>query len=243
MPEISAKDRIIFALDVPTVDEAVKYARLLKDSVGVFKIGLQLFVAEGPAVVEAVREAAPGCGIFLDLKFHDIPATVEGAMRSAATIGADFITVHCEEGSAMLRAAVEKAGNTKVLGVTVLTSMAGESLAEAGIDPKYGERATDLVLHRARIARVAGCAGVVCSGLEARSVRKEFGGDLLIITPGIRGREDVVGDQKRVATPYNAVKDGADYIVVGRPIRNADDPVEAAARIAEDVQRGLEARG
>jgi len=242
MTLLSAKERIIFALDVPGEDEAVRLAGLLKDHVGVFKIGLELFVASGPSVVEAVKGAAPGCGIFLDMKFHDIPATVRGAMASAAGLGADFVTVHCDDGGPLIRAAVEAAGSAKVLGVTVLTSLAGEALAEAGIDPKYTDP-TRLVLHRARVASAAGCAGVVCSGLEAGAVREALGEDVLIVCPGIRGREDEAGDQKRVVTAHDAVSNGADYIVVGRPIRTAPDPVEAAGRIAEEVERALKERG
>lgn len=238
MEVLTAKKRIIFPLDVHSREEALRFAGLLKESVGVFKIGLELFVACGPDVVRAVKDTAPECGVFLDMKFHDIPVTVKGAMSSAAGLGADFVTVHCDEGGPLLRAAVEAAGSMKVLGVTVLTSLSKELFAEAGIDPKYGEP-MDLVLHRARVAKVAGCAGVVCSGLESKAVRDEFGGELLIVTPGIRGRDDDVGDQKRVVTPHDAIVNGADYIVVGRPIRNSPDPKGAAEKIAEEVERAL----
>lgn len=238
------KDRIIFPLDVPGIDEAIKLVKLLKDHVGVFKIGLELFVAQGPAIVKAVKESSGAKAIFLDMKFHDIPATVKGAMRSASGLGADFITVHCDEGRGLLSAVVEgnKNSSTKVLGVTVLTSLSKEDMADIGIDSRFKEP-VDLVLHRARLAREAGCAGIVCSGLEASSVRETFGSGLLIITPGIRSSWDAVGDQKRVTTPYEAIRNGSDYIVVGRPIRNADDPVKAAQKIAEEVERGLKERG
>lgn len=240
MNTIAPKDRIIFALDVPSITEAERFAALLKDHVGVFKIGLELFVSSGPAVVEAVREASNGkAGIFLDMKFHDIPETVRGAMRSASGINADFITVHCDEGKGLLKAVVEgSAASTRVLGVTVLTSISKADLADIGIDEKYSEP-VDLVLHRAGLAKAAGCAGVVCSGKEARAVRHQFGPEFLIITPGIRGTNDPVGDQKRVTTPYEAVQNGADYIVVGRPIKNAADPVKAADAIAAEVARAL----
>ncbi|MBI5469077.1 MAG: orotidine-5'-phosphate decarboxylase [Deltaproteobacteria bacterium] len=241
--KLAPKDRIIFALDVPTTEEAVKYIDLLKDHVGVFKIGLELFVAKGPPVLGAVRERMGGGGIFLDMKFHDIPATVRGAMRSASTLGAEFVTVHCDEGSGLLKAVVEgNTAGTKVLGVTVLTSLSVEDMHEIGIDPKYKTPA-DLVLKRARLAKAAGCAGVVCSGQEAAAVRQEFGEDFIIVTPGIRGPNDPVGDQKRVATPYEAIANGADYIVVGRPIRNAPDPVQAATVIAKEIERALKDRG
>jgi orotidine-5'-phosphate decarboxylase len=238
--KLAPKDRIIFALDVPTTEEAVTYIDLLKDHVGVFKIGLELFVAEGPSVLNAVRERMGGRGIFLDMKFHDIPATVRGAMRSASALGAEFVTVHCDEGSGLLKAVVEgNTGGTKVLGVTVLTSLSTKDMLETGIDPKYKNPA-DLVLKRAELARDAGCAGVVCSGQEARVVRKEFGEDFIIVTPGIRGPNDPVDDQKRVVTPYKAITKGADYIVVGRPIRNAPDPIQAATVIAEEIERALD---
>lgn len=233
---ISPKDRIIFALDVASVDEAARYAYLLRDHVGMFKVGLELFVAEGPAVVKAVQDNG-GRGIFLDLKFHDIPETVKGAMRSAATLGADLATIHTSDGQAMMKAAVEAAGKTKVLGVTVLTSLTAASFIEAGIDGSFTPGT--LVVHRAKAAKAAGCAGIVCSGLEARMVREECGPDFLIVTPGVRSSDDAVGDQKRVVTPFEAVKNGADYIVVGRPIRNAPDPVEAAKRIAGEIEKAV----
>lgn len=242
--KLAPKDRIIFALDLPTAKEAVKYIDLLRDHVGVFKVGLELFVAEGPSVLDAVRERMGGKGIFLDMKFHDIPATVKGAMRSASALGAEFITVHCDEGRGLLKAVVEgNTGGTKVLGVTVLTSLSAEDMHEIGIDPKRYKTPADLVLKRAQLARAAGCAGVVCSGQEASAVRKEFGEDFIIVTPGIRGPNDPAGDQKRVATPYEAVMNGADYIVVGRPIRNAPDPVQAATVIAKEIEKALKDRG
>lgn len=233
---LSPKDRIIFALDVASVDEAARYAYLLRDHVGMFKVGLELFVAEGPAVVKAVQDNG-GRGIFLDLKFHDIPETVKGAMRSAATLGADLATIHTSDGQAMMKAAVEAAGKTKVLGVTVLTSLTADSFPEAGIDGSFTPET--LVVHRAKAAKAAGCAGVVCSGLEARMVRDECGPDFLIVTPGVRSSDDAVGDQKRVVTPFEAVKNGADYIVVGRPIRNAPDPAEAAKKIAGEIEKAV----
>jgi len=240
---LQPKDRIIFALDVPTTDDAVRFVDLLKDHIGVFKIGLELFVAEGPKVVAAVRERTGGRGVFLDMKFHDIPATVRGAMRSASTLGAEFVTVHCDEGSGLLKAVVEgNTGETKVLGVTVLTSLSAKDMHEVGIDARKYKTPADLVLRRAKLAEEAGCAGVVCSGQEASVVRKECGPDFIIVTPGIRGPNDPVGDQKRVATPYDAVARGADYIVVGRPIREAPDPVEAASVIAGEIERALKER-
>lgn len=243
MTTLPPKNRIVFPLDLPSLGEALKFALLLKNHVGVFKIGLELFTACGPEAVKAVKDKAPQTPIFLDMKFHDIPATVKGAMKSAAGLGVDFITVHCDEGRGLLKAVAEAgAGKTKVLGVTVLTSLSGADMAEIGIDPKYKTPA-ELVLHRARLARLAGCAGVVCSGHEAGAVRNEFGKDFLIVTPGIRSATDESGDQKRTVTPYEAIYNGADYIVVGRPIRNAPDPVKAAEAIANEIERAMGNRG
>ena len=236
MSSISPKDRIIFALDVASVDEASRFTSLLKDHIGMFKIGLELFVACGPAVVKAVRDNG-GKGIFLDLKFHDIPETVKGAMRSASTLGADLVTVHTSDGQAMMKAAVEAAGASKVLGVTVLTSLTADAFPEVGIDGKFTPES--LVMHRALSAKAAGCSGIVCSGQEARAIRDSLGPDFLIVTPGVRSADDAIGDQKRVVTPFEAVKNGADYIVVGRPIRKAADPIEAAKRIAGEIEKAL----
>ena len=239
MVNIPPAQRIVFPLDLPTLDEALGFVRALRGHVGVFKVGLELFVRHGPSVVPAIRELDPGARIFLDLKFHDIPATVDRAMRSAAGLGVDLLTVHCSGGLALLRAAAAwQEGGPRVLGVTVLTSLTARDLEETGIDPSYRDPAR-LVLHRARLARLAGCAGVVCSGLEAGAVRDEFGPSFLIVTPGIRSAGSSPGDQRRVVTPSEAIRLGADYIVVGRPIREAPDPVEAAARIAAEVEEGL----
>lgn len=238
--EMAPKDRIIFALDVPDAKEAARYVDLLKDHVGLFKVGLELFVACGPSIVKEVRERS-GRGVFLDMKFHDIPATVAGAMRSACTLGAEFVTVHTDEGSELLEVAVSSAGDLKVLGVTVLTSLSKAGLLEIGIDPVFKEP-RDLVVHRARLSRLSGCAGVVCSGHEAKAVKDEFGKNFIVVTPGIRSNTDDVGDQKRVVTAYEAVKNGADYIVVGRPIRKAPDPVKAAMSIADEIERALRDR-
>ncbi len=231
------KDRIIFPLDFPDSNSALKYVEILKSHVGLFKVGLELFVKEGPGILNAIAKAGKA-KIFLDLKFHDIPETVKGAMKSANALGAEFITVHCDEGKRLLNAAVETAsGKTKVLAVTVLTSLSKESLKEMGMREDIQDP-LKLVLHRARIAKSAGCAGIVCSGQEAESVRKEFGKDFIIVTPGIRPSWSVINndDQQRITTPSDAIKSGADYIVVGRPIRTAKDPADAAKRIAEEIQ-------
>ncbi len=241
MDSSSPQKRIIFALDVASTAAALGLVDLVKDRVGVFKIGLELFTSVGPEVVRAVKERAPGCAIFLDLKFHDIPATIKGAVRSAGALGVEFVTAHCADGPEMLRAAVE--GGVKVLGVTVLTSLSEEELRASGLDTGMFATWADLVLYRARMAARAGCVGVVCSGLEARSVKDELGEGFLVVTPGIRMGTDPSDDQRRTTTPYEAVYNGADYIVVGRPIRNAADPARAAEEISEEIERALKDRG
>ncbi len=235
------KDRIIFPLDLPELDKALEFVGLLKDDVGVFKIGLELFVRNGPRAVEAVKKIT-GAGIFLDMKFHDIPETVKGAIRSASALGVEFVTVHAEGGSALMKAVAEGSGKkTKVLGVTVLTSLSSDDLVEAGLDPKYRDP-SELVVARARLAKAAGLSGIVCSGREAGIVKKELGEDFLVVTPGIRPKDSPPDDQKRLSTPYEAVYSGADYIVVGRPIRNAPDPRKAASLIADEIDRALKDR-
>ena len=235
-----SKDRIIFPLDFPDIDSARKYIEILRDNIGLFKVGLELFVKEGPSILSIIKKEGRA-KIFLDLKFHDITETVKGAMKSANALGAEFITVHCDEGRKLLDAAVETAsGKTKVLAVTVLTSLSRDSLKEMGMREELQDP-LKLVLHRAGIAKSAGCAGVVCSGLEASFVRKEFGNDFIIVTPGIRPSWSVIknDDQQRIVTPSDAIKAGADYIVVGRPIRTAKDPVDAVKRIEKEIEEAL----
>ncbi|VEN75439.1 Orotidine 5'-phosphate decarboxylase [Candidatus Desulfarcum epimagneticum] len=231
-----AKDFIVFPLDVPSKDEALRLAGLLKGRVGMFKVGLELFIQEGPGIVEAVRSAG-GAKIFLDLKLHDIPETVFKAMGRVAALGADFATVHFGESRRMAKAAVRGAdGRVGVLGVTALTSVSDEDLRAAGLPD-----ASALVLERAGEFHKAGCAGVVCSALEVKKVKEAFGKGFQAVTPGIRpGWEGVSrGDQKRVATPFDAVRDGSDHLVIGRPIRDARDPGRAADRVAEEIGRAL----
>ncbi len=243
MKDISPEKRIIFPLDLPTLTTAMVFVDRLKESVGTFKIGLELFTSTGPRAVGAVKERAPGCSIFLDTKFHDIPATVAGAASSASALGVEFVTAHCSDGPGMLRSAVEVAPKVKILGVTVLTSLSEEEFAASEVDTGRFATPADLVLHRARVAKEAGCAGVVCSGLDARSVRDETGEDFLIIVPGVRRETDGADDQSRITTPYEAIHNGADYIVVGRPIRKADDPARVAADISREIAQALKDRG
>lgn len=244
MKTLTPKDRIIFALDFPSLKDAEGHIKMLKDHVGMFKIGLQLFVSEGPKVIEAVLSQSSQAKVFLDMKFHDIPETVKGAIKSATVHGVEFVTVHCDEGRGLLKTAVEATGGkVKILGVTVLTSQSTEDLADVGISEELRDPAR-LVLHRARLAKAAGCYGIVCSGEEVKAVKKEFGDTLAVITPGIRLADGSVknDDQKRIATPYNAILDGSDYLVIGRPIRDAADPLKTAEAIAKEIEKALKDR-
>ncbi|NNL76699.1 MAG: orotidine-5'-phosphate decarboxylase [Desulfobacterales bacterium] len=231
------KNYIIFPLDVASTDEAKRYVELLNDHVGLFKVGLELFVRFGPNIVQFIN-AAGNTGVFLDLKLHDIPATVSRAMAGIADLGVKFVTVHCGETQKMLEAAVAGShGKVHILGVTVLTSVSAEDIKTAGFGSNFYPDLSGLVLQRAQMAKAAGCAGVVCSGREARMIKQKLGNQFITVTPGIRpswatGETD---DQQRITTPAQAVKDGSDYIVIGRPIRDAADPVEAADRIAAEI--------
>lgn len=232
-----AKEYIIFPLDVPTASEARRYIGLLAGHVGMFKVGLELFIHSGPDIVRAVRDTG-NAGVFLDLKLHDIPATVSRAMAQVADLGAAFATVHCDGGPAMLAAAVDGSrGRVGVLGVTVLTSLSPVDLAAIGLRPELGRDIPGLVSQRAAMAHAAGCAGVVCSGQEAGIVKSRFGPQFAAVTPGIRPLDKTArpDDQQRVTTPSQAVKNGSDYLVIGRPIRDAADPVDAACRIADEI--------
>jgi orotidine-5'-phosphate decarboxylase len=233
-----AKDYIVFPLDVPTLAEAKPFVSLLSSHVGMFKVGLELFIRSGPEVVRYIKGES-AAGIFLDLKLHDIPVTVERAMRSVAELGVDLATVHCGESSAMLEAAVSGGGvHVRVLGVTVLTSVSEKDLGDAG----FHVDVAGLVAKRAAMAKAAGLSGVVCSGLEVKRIKDFCGKNFLCITPGIRPAWETVGkdDQQRICTPAGAVRDGADYLVIGRPIRDAADPREAARRVAEEIEIGLQ---
>ena len=235
---------IIFPLDVDSAAEAEDLVRLLDQKVGMFKIGLELFIDQGPAMVKRVR-ALSNAGIFLDLKLHDICATVKKAMESAVRTGADLVTVHASSSQKMLEMAVLGGqGKTRVLGVTLLTDNDASVVEACGFRQEYVNRTEQLVLKRAGFAHGAGCAGVVCSGLEAAAVKKAFGRNFLAVTPGIRPAWGAVenDDQKRITTPAMAMEQGADFIVVGRPIRTAADPCAAADAVAGEVEEALSAR-
>ena len=238
------KSRLIFALDVPGVDEAVSFVQRLSGSVGMFKVGLELFIKEGPAVLTAIREHSDA-EIFLDLKLHDILATVERAVQSAAAHQVRFLTVHCAGGETMLKAAVRGAGDSglQILGVTVLTSIGPEHLTKEKGFPE-GAKISELITAYAREAHKAGCAGVVCSAMEAGMIHDQLGEGFLAVTPGIRPANSAVknDDQKRVMTPKEAIQAGADYLVVGRPIRDAADPKAAAEQIVQEISEALKDR-
>ncbi len=228
---LEPRERLIVALDVPNADAAVDVAKRLSGHIGMFKIGLELFVAEGPRVVGRVRELAPDVEIFLDLKLHDIPNTMKGAIRSVRSLGVKFLTVHAGSGTAHLQACVEEAGDTVgILAVTVLTSQDEVACRQAG----HTRAVEELVEMRAVCAREAGCAGVVCSGRELARVRA-VAPRLARVVPGIRPAGADEGDQQRVMTPARAVVEGASYIVVGRPILQAADQAAAADAIVLEL--------
>ena len=236
-----AKDYIIFPLDVASIDEAKCYIELLTNYVGLFKVGLELFIRSGPEIVRFINTTG-AAGVFLDLKLHDIPATVSRAMAGIADLGVRFASVHCGESQKMLEAAVAGShGKVDILGVTVLTSVSAEDIEAAGYRPDYYHNLSELVVKKAAMAKAAGCAGIVCSGLEAQLIKSRLGKEFATVTPGIRpqwslGDQD---DQARVTTPARAIKNGSDYLVIGRPIRNADDPVQAAVKVAQEIEAAI----
>jgi orotidine-5'-phosphate decarboxylase len=233
------RERLIFPLDVPNKREAERLISLLKDDVGLFKVGLELFVAEGPAFLRFLIETAR-VEYFLDLKFHDIPATVRRALARIMA-GARLATVHVDTGRETLKSSPEaREKRVKLLGVTVLTHLKPDDLEAMGLAREYARDLTKLVLLRAGMARAAGCDGVVCAGTEVKAVKEAFGPEFLVVCPAIRPAWAAVpgDDQQRVMTPYEAIKGGADYIVVGRPIRLAVDPVDAARKVVAEIEQG-----
>ncbi len=232
---MNARDRLIVALDVPQADSARALVDRLEGRVGLFKIGSQLFTAAGPGFVQEI--VARGEKVFLDLKFHDIPNTVAGAVGSASRLGVSLVDVHGLGGRAMLEAAVGAlpAMQTRLLAITILTSHDEDSLDQVGVNGGV----TDSVERLAVLARDAGLDGVVASPHEVGLIREACGPDFLIVTPGIRPAGAAAGDQVRAATPATALAAGADYLVVGRPITSADDPGAAADAIVEEMARAL----
>jgi len=236
------RSSLIVALDFDSLSTALKFAQSVSDVVGMFKIGSQLFTSAGPEAVKQV--AALGNGIFLDLKYHDIPNTVAGAVLGAAAMpGVQLVNVHALGGSAMLKAASQAvsagvpmgADRTRLIAVTILTSMDQKSMRESGISGSALSRAVQL----AELSKKCGVDGVVASVQEAKAIRKACGRDFLIVTPGVRLAEKsgsrTKDDQERVATPSQAIKAGADYIVVGRPIIASADPRAAAQHIVSEI--------
>jgi len=236
MTREQARQKIIFALDVPGLAEAERWAGLLADRVGMFKVGKQLFTAAGPAVVRAIRER--GGEVFLDLKYHDIPNTVAMASLEAARLGATLFNLHALGGYEMMARTVEaldrEYGGTraaKVLAVTILTSSSEATLREVGIDRPVPE----MVVRLAQLAQRAGIDGVVASPREVSLIREACGPGFLVVTPGVRPAFAAADDQQRIMTPAEAVRAGADYLVIGRPIAAAPDPAAAAAAIIDEI--------
>ena len=227
---IKPSERIIIALDVPTSEQALALIEQLTPHPGLFKIGLQLYTSAGPEIVRTVRDL--GGRIFLDLKLHDIPNTVGRAVKSASSLGVEMLTLHLSGGRAMIEAAANSAGpEMLLLGVTVLTSSDEATLREIGINSSMQEQ----VLRLAKLGVESGINGFVASPHELGALRSAHGAKIKIVTPGIRPRDSAAGDQKRVTTPADALRNGADFLVIGRPITAAPNPRDALDRILADV--------
>ena len=234
-----SRKKIIFALDVHCLDDINRWAEILADKVGMFKVGKELFTACGPAAVKAVQRH--GGRVFLDLKYHDIPNTVANAMLEAARLGVQLANLHALGGAEMMETAVTAvhkefngAERPRLLAVTILTSSTVETLRQVGIEHSV----QDMVVRLARLAKESGMDGVVASPLEIDLIREACGPDFLIVTPGVRPSFASADDQKRIMTPAEAVCCGADYLVIGRPIAKAADPVQAAECIAAEIANG-----
>jgi orotidine-5'-phosphate decarboxylase len=223
---------IAVALDAPDLETAARWASLVTPHVSTVKVGLELYLRYGPDVLATVRGAS-GVRIFLDLKLHDIPNTVAGAARAVARLKPAILTVHATGGAAMIQAAVEAAPRTQIAAVTLLTSLSEADLARAGIQGPAG----DAVRRLAALAVGAGAQALVCSPREVAAVRAEVGPSVTLITPGVRPAGADTQDQARVATPEAAIADGADLLVIGRPITGSPDPGAAAAGIAAALRR------
>lgn len=231
MPKMRARERIALALDLPSLDAAKPLLTHLGSEVGCVKVGLELFTAEGPEAVRVVRASGAEC--FLDLKLHDIPATVARAAEAAARLGARYLTVHASSGPAALNAARKaiEGSTTRLLAVTALTSLDEAALRGIG----WTGSAEEIVRRLASLAFAEGIDGFVCSAAECPIVREVAGADAFLVVPGVRPRGSERSDQARVATPAEAMRSGADLLVVGRPIRDAADPFEAVQAIAREI--------
>ncbi|HAJ26207.1 MAG TPA: orotidine-5'-phosphate decarboxylase [Syntrophus sp. (in: bacteria)] len=243
------QDRLIFALDIGSggMEEVLSWVDSLRGHVGLFKVGKEAFTIYGPALIDKIHER--GARVFLDLKYHDIPNTVARAAEGAVGLGVAMFNVHAAGGRSMMAAAATAANQAAerlhlpmplLIAVTVLTSLSDEDLREIG----FHKTTMEAVLNFARMAQDAGLAGVVASPREIDGIRKACGNDFVIVTPGIRGSDAVAGDdQKRTLSPEEAITAGADYLVVGRPIRMATNPASEADRVVEAIAQGLQARG
>lgn len=223
---------IAVALDAPDLETAARWAGLVTPHVSTVKVGLELYLRYGPGIVASIRGAS-GVQVFLDLKLHDIPATVAGAARAVARLRPELLTVHAAGGPEVIRAAVAGAPDTMIAAVTVLTSLNSADLERIGVSGPL----TDTVRRLSALAVAAGARGLVCSPQEVAAVRQEVGPDVLLITPGVRPAGSAADDQARTATPEEALRAGADLLVIGRPITGAPDPGAAAAAIAAPLRR------
>ncbi len=231
---IPLNERIIFALDTASHEEALHFVQLLESEIKFFKVGLELFLAGGFKTLEAIL--ARGNKVMLDLKFFDIPETVRRAVEQVNKRGVSFVTVHGND--PILRAAVQSKGDTKILAVTVLTSFSEQDMQAMGMSKSIA----DLVLLRSQQALALGCDGVVASALEAEGLRQDLGPNFLVVTPGIRpgaNVEDGSDDQQRIATAQEAIRRGADHVVIGRPIRNSADPLALVRSLHEEIASAL----
>ena len=231
-----ARAKLAYALDFPSFAQAEEGASLVASAVGVLKVGLELFVSEGPRAIALGKQL--GCDVFLDLKLHDIPETVERAVAAAAAHGVRYLTLHAAGGPKMLAAAARRAERENtgltLLAITVLTSLDASDLAAVGVPAGPAAQA----LHLARLAHAQGIPGMVCSAAEVSSLREALGPDAVLVTPGIRPASNAGGDdQKRTGTPESAIRAGSSLLVVGRPIRDASDPRAAAAAMCDEIQR------
>jgi len=229
---------IAVALDAPDLETMARWARAAGPVVSTMKVGLEVFLRDGREAVVVARDASGGCDIFLDLKLHDIPNTVAGAARSVADLSPRFLTVHASGGPTMIEAAAQALPDTLITAVTVLTSLSDGELEAIGLRGP----AAEAVLRLATLAVGAGARALVCSPQEVSAVRAEVGSDVVLITPGVRPVGAEQGDQRRVATPAAALTDGADLLVIGRPITGALDPARAAREIADGLPTSLGSR-
>ena len=229
---IPPEERLILALDLPSFDEATKWVNRLRGKIKFFKIGLQLFLNSHFRLVNIIADY--GAKVFLDLKLHDIPNTVKNAIEQINNYPVEFTTVHCETG--ILKAAVNSAREVKIIAVTVLTSMDDNDLKLLGTSHSL----ENIVLNRVKLAKQIGCHGIVASGKEVARIKEVIGRDMLIIVPGIRPKTyKATDDQKRVVSPEEAIRAGADYIVIGRPILNSASPEESIEKIFEEISNNL----